>query len=101
MVEELVARYNSGADTPALSREFGISKTGLRQLLLAEGVVFRRQSITAEEAEQAVRLYASGLTIRQVAKQVGYPYESIRRALREKGVAMRAAGRGNRASSDE
>lgn len=92
VIAELVTRYNAGEDTPVLSREYGISRTGLRQLLLAEEVALRRQAITAEEAEQAVRHYESGLTIRQILKQVGRPYESIRRALHEKGVAMRAGG---------
>jgi hypothetical protein len=61
MIEELVARYNAGEDTPTLSREHGISKTGLRQLFLAEGVAFRRQGITPEVADTAVRLYETGL----------------------------------------
>lgn len=88
-----MARYNAGEDTPALSREYGISKTGLRQLLLAEDVSFRRRPITPEDAERAVRLYASGLTIMQVVEQVGYSFGTIRMVLHENGVAMRVAGR--------
>ncbi len=96
-----MARYNAGEETPALSREYGISKSGLRQLLLAEGVSFRRQTITPEDAERAVRLYESDLTIKHVVGQVGYSFGAIRRTLHENGVAMRATGIGKWAASDE
>lgn len=93
-IEEIVARYNAGEETPALSREYGISKSGLCQLLQAEGVSFRRQAITPEDAERAVQLYESGLTIKQVVGQVGYSFGTIRMVLHEHGVTMRASGIG-------
>lgn len=91
-IAELVARYNAGANTPALSREYGISKTGLLELLHTEGVSLRRRSVTPEVADRAVRLYESGLTIDEVMEQVGYSYSTIQRMLHEKGVAMRPKG---------
>jgi AraC-like DNA-binding protein len=100
-IQELVARYNTGEDTPALSQEYGISKTGLGEVLLAEGVAFRRQAITTEDTERAVQLYESGLTIKQVVAQVGYSYGTIRRVLHEHGVAMRATGTGKSATPDQ
>jgi hypothetical protein len=100
-IKELVARYNAGEETPALSREYDISKNGLRQLLLAEGVSLRRQAITLEDVERAVQLYQSGLTIRQVVEQVGYSYGTIRGALHENGVAMRAGGAGGRLAAEK
>ena len=92
-IEDLVARYNAGAAIRALSLEYGVSRSGLRQLLQAEGVTLRVQGIMPEDAEKAVRLYETGLTIRQVVDLVGYSYGTIRSALHENGVAMRA-GRG-------
>lgn len=50
VIEELVARYTSGEKILALSREFGISDSGLRQLLLAERVSLRGHAITVEDA---------------------------------------------------
>lgn len=41
-----------------------------------------------EDAARAVRLYESGLTIKQVMGQVGYSFGTIRRVLHENGVAM-------------
>jgi lambda repressor-like predicted transcriptional regulator len=100
IISELVARYTAGEATPALSREYGISKTGLRELLLAEGVAFRRQAMTPEDAERAVRLYEGGLTIEQVVGQVGYSFSTIRKVLHENGVTMRATCIKKRVSPD-
>ncbi len=100
-IEDLVVRYNAGAAIRALSLECGISRSGLRQLLQAEGVTLRVQGIPPQDAEKAVRLYDTGLTIRQVVDQVGYSYGTIRAVLHEHGVALRAGGRGNRAVPDE
>lgn len=90
-IRELVARYNGGEHTTDLSKEFDISRTGLRRLLLAEGVKFRRQPMTESDIRRAVRLYESGLTIRQVVKRVGYSFNTVRQALNEEGVTMRSA----------
>lgn len=95
-IEDLVARYNAGAAIRALSLEYGVSRSGLRQLFQAEGVTLREQGITPEDAENAVRLYENGLTIRQVVGRVGHSYGTIRTVLHEHGAALRAAGRGNR-----
>lgn len=101
VIEELVARYNAGEVTPALSREYGISKTGLLQLFQSEGVLLRRQAITSGDAETAVRLYESGLTIKQVVRQVGYSFGTIRRVLHENGVSVRTSGIRKRPAPDE
>lgn len=95
-IEELVARYNAGLDTPALSRAYGISRGGLRKLLLAQGVSFRKQPMTHEDAKRAVRLYERGLTINQVVDQVGYSFSTIRRMLHANGVSVRERGGGRR-----
>jgi hypothetical protein len=89
-IAELVARYNAGEHTPALSREYGPSKTGLVDLLRAEGVPLRKRSMTTQDTERAVRLYESGLTIEQVVGQVGYSFSTIRKVLHENRVAIRA-----------
>jgi hypothetical protein len=101
VIEELVARYNAGEGTPALGREYGVSKTGLLQLFQTEGVSLRRQAISPQDAERAVRLYESGLTIKQVVEQVGYSFGTIRRVLHDHGVALRGSGVGKRAAPDE
>jgi hypothetical protein len=98
---ELVARYNAGEDTPTLSRAYGISRGGLRKLLLAQGVSFRKQPMTPEDAEWAVRLYERGSTIDQVVAQVGYSFSTIRRMLHANGVTVRERGGGRREAPEE
>lgn len=100
-IQELVARYNAGEDTPALSRAYGISRGGLRKLLIAQGVSFRKQPMTSEDAERAVRLYERGLAIDQVVEQVGYSFSTVRRMLHANGVAVRERGGGKRQAPEE
>jgi hypothetical protein len=92
VIEELVGRYNTGEGTPALSREYHISKSGLLQLLRAEGVPLRRQPLASEDAKRAVRLYKSGLIVSEVVDQIGYSYGAVRKVLHESGVTMRPKG---------
>ncbi len=100
-IEELVARYHAGEETPALSRECGISASGVRELLRAEGVSLRGHAITVQDAERAVNLYLSGLTITQVVAHIGYSHGTIRTVLMKHGVAIRLGGLGKRVVSNE
>lgn len=97
-IGELVNRYNAGEHTPALAKEYGISTTGLRKLLLEEGVKFRQQSITPVDSDRAVALYEGGMTIREVVTEIGYSLGTIRRELHRRGVPMRPSGRWNHLS---
>jgi AraC-like DNA-binding protein len=95
-IEDLVARYTAGEKTPALSRAFGISESGVRDLLRADEVTLRGHAMTSEDAEQAVLLYARGLTITAVVAQIGYSHGTIRKVLSEHGIAIRAGPQGRR-----
>lgn len=88
MIEELVTRYTAGETVRALSREYGVSRSWLCQLLQSEGVALREQGITPEDAEMAIGLYESGLTIRQVVDK-----STIHRLLKVMGVAACASRR--------
>lgn len=100
-IEQLVARYTAGETIRGLSREYSVSRSGLCQLLQDEGVALREQGITPDDAENAVRLYESGLTIKQVVAHIGYSYGRIRTVLHEHGATMRRSGRGRRVVSGE
>jgi AraC-like DNA-binding protein len=92
VVAELVARYKVGKTSAGLSKEFGISKCGLLQLLRNEGATVRKQVIAPWDAERAAQLYESGLSITEVVERIGYSYSAIRKSLHERGVAMRPKG---------
>jgi transposase-like protein len=100
-IEELVARYAAGEKILALSREFGISDSGLRELLLAEGVSLRGHAMTVQDAETAVQLHEYGLTIKQIIAQIGYSPGTIRKVLREHGAMTKSAGHGKRVVTGE
>lgn len=92
MIQQLVDRYKAGEYTTKLSKEYGISKSGLLDLLVAEGVSFRKQPMTEEATKRAIQLYESGLSINEVVDKVGYSYGTIRRALHMNDVAVRPKG---------
>lgn len=89
---ELVARYIAGEGTPALSREYGMSKCALLRLLRNEGVTLRKRATTPRDAERAARLYESGLSIAEIVERIGYSYSTVRKSLLGSGVAMRPKG---------
>lgn len=92
VISELVTRYRAGEDTPALSREYGISKCALLHLLCKEDVTMRKQPITPRDAKQAAQLYENGLSITEIVEQIGYSYSTVRKSLNESGVVMRPKG---------
>ena len=92
VVEEIVRRYNDGATTPQLSKEYGISKGGLLGLLRRKGVQLRRQPLADDIVAEATRLYVDGMAIAKVAERLGVPRETMRRSLVDAGVAMRPRG---------
>lgn len=96
MIEEIVTRYTAGEKTPALSQAFGISESGVRDLLRAEGITLRGHAITLVDADKAVRLYESGLTITAVAAQLEYAHGTIRTALLKSGIVLRSSHSGKR-----
>lgn len=100
-IQELVQRYNVDEYTTDLSREYGISKSGLLRLLRDEGVKLRKQPITPEDESRTVLLYESGLTITQAEERIGYLYGTIRQVLHENGVEVRPSAVESHPGSDE
>lgn len=87
-----MVRHQAGESKAALCREFGLTETGLRDLLLAETAVYRQLPMVPEEIDLAVQLYETGLSVRQIVMHLGFPLGTIRRVLRERGVSMRPFG---------
>jgi transposase-like protein len=100
VIDELVARYTAGDTIRALSREYGVSRSGVCQLLQDEGVALREHGISPDDEEEAVRLYESGLTIRQVAERIGASHGTIQRVLNKHAGVMRASPVGKRPAPD-
>lgn len=92
IIQEIVSRYNAGEHTTNLSREFGISKSGLIQLLRGGGVKLRKQPMTPDDSQRAARFYQSEVSISEVVEQIGFTYSTVRKSLHRSGVAMRPKG---------
>jgi DNA invertase Pin-like site-specific DNA recombinase len=81
-LDQLVTRYKAGETSTALARESGIAKSTFLRLLAERGVGTRPRGLTPAKEEEILRLRKQGMTIRNIAKQVGCSYDTARIFLR-------------------
>ncbi|WP_235781156.1 hypothetical protein [Sinomonas notoginsengisoli] len=74
VLDNLIARYEAGEPTTALSAECGIAKSSLLRLLKERGIAMRQQSLTAEQKTRMLQLRGQGRAIRAIAAEVGCSY---------------------------
>ena len=86
---QVVADYEAGMPTTQLTVKYGLSKASVLRLLHEAGVEMRRQPFSEQELDEAVRLYASGLSTAAIGAQLGAHPSKVWRALRARGVALR------------
>ncbi|MDZ4092142.1 MAG: hypothetical protein U1D68_13175 [Arthrobacter sp.] len=77
-LNQLVARYQAGEMSTALAKESGISTTAFLRLLAERGVRTRSRKLTAAQGEKILQFRRQGMTIRNIAKQVGCSYDTAR-----------------------
>lgn len=92
VIAEITAKYRDGATTPALCAEYSVSKGGLLKLLRDEGVQLRCQPLTAEQIEQASKMYLGGTSLAAIATHLDVSYNGVRQALIRAGVERRPRG---------
>lgn len=92
-IAELVDAYQAGTSTPELCKRYGLSKGGVLKLLGDAGVTMRKQPMTDEQAELAVRLYGEGRSLQAIGDELGKAKSSVREALIGRGVTMRTSTR--------
>lgn len=92
MIAEIVAKYRDGATTPTLCVEYLLSKGGLLKLLRDEGVQLRCQPLTAEQVEEASKMYVGGTSLATIATHLDVSYNGVRQALIRAGVERRPRG---------
>ena len=76
---DLVAAYRSGVGSYRISARFGISPATVRSRLRAVGVRLRapRSTLRAPTVAEVVRMRASGLTVRELARHYGVSHVTI------------------------
>lgn len=86
---QLVALYRAGTTTYQLSAGFGISRRMVSLILGKHGIPLRNQPLSAGQVEEAISLYASGLSLARVGEKLGCHAATVRSALIRAGVATR------------
>lgn len=89
VITEIVARYKAGVPSTALAAAFGISKSSIIRLLREAGVKVRKQGLTDEQIDDAVKLYAEGKSLAWIGKRLRVDHGTVWRQLRKRGVRMR------------
>ena len=92
-IAQIVADYEAGTETAELQLRYGLSKGSVRKLLTDAGAAPHRRPLSDDEIHACSRLYAGGMTIREVAAKRGLPKTTVQDALRRLGVESRPARR--------
>jgi DNA-binding CsgD family transcriptional regulator len=87
----LVIGYKTGSTVYQLAEQFRINRGTVSKLLEREGVPRRGRPLSPTQVEQASQLYATGMSLVSVGKQLGCDGSTIHLALRKAGVQMRDA----------
>lgn len=89
---EIQERVDAGETKRALAKEYGVSETGIGEMLLNAKVEIRTTPTTEEDSDRAVVLYESGFSVRKIVVELRYSVGTIRRVLKSRGMKMRARG---------
>lgn len=86
----MVSAYQNGSRTANVCEKYGISDTGLRNVLRLHGVALNQASrLNVVQKERARELYESGQSIRQVSSSLGLSENGAFRAIRASDAIMR------------
>ena len=89
-IRQLVAEYEAGRPTTWLMRTYGLGKGTVLSILEQHGVKMRGQGVPPDRLQEAIQLYRSGLSLKQVAARLDCSAEMVRQALLATGVQVRA-----------
>lgn len=75
-----------------LATTYGVRRSTISELLLTrEGVPrWEQRTISLDESQQAVRLYAQGWSLARIGAELGFDGETIRTHLNRGGVVIRS-----------
>ena len=90
---ELVADYVAGTPVRAIATKYGVHRGTIPTLVRRAGSEVRAAGLDAEESKLASSLYENGMTLAQVAAQMGISDEAVRQAVLNQGWQIRPKGR--------
>jgi IS30 family transposase len=88
--DAVVVRYREVRNIRIVAGEFRVSRTTVSRLLTSNRIDASRRMTEAQFSE-AAELYERGLSSGVIGKQLGYHNHTMLRALRRRGVPIRAA----------
>ena len=88
-VVPLVQSYEAGATVNELVERFEVSRQTITSWLTRRGVARRRRGLTAEQAQQAAKLYGEGWSLRRIGQTLGAADATVWKALRQADIALR------------
>ncbi len=90
-VDELVERHVAGESVGGLAKAHGIHRATVTAHLGRRGAR-RRLGLTDEQVRRADRLYQRGMTLDEIATELGTSQRTVGRAIASLGIARRPAG---------
>lgn len=85
--------YQAGWSSTELQARYRLGKGSVLRLLRKAGVEMRRRPLGQDQLCAIVERYQSGLTIREVAAELGLPKTTVQDGLAQSGVTMRPSAR--------
>lgn len=92
VIAEIVDKYEASITMTALCAEYSLSRGGLLKVLGERGVERHRQSLDAEQPNEAIRLYETGLSLQAVSTHLGVSYNCVRQRFVKEAVPRRPRG---------
>jgi hypothetical protein len=87
--QHLIASYQAGSTVYELADEFGIERRTVSAILHRHDVPMRRQGLTVDQANDAMRLYELRWSLARIGNHLGVTADTVRKRLLERGVPMR------------
>jgi hypothetical protein len=88
-VQELIARYQTGATVYELGDGFNIERRTVSNILHRHGVPMRRRGLTREQVDDAIHLYNLGWSLARIGEYLDVAHTTVLTKLRERGIPTR------------
>src|SRR5690606_19189074 len=88
-VSQIVTAYETEKTVYELAAEYGCHRVTISAVLKRQGVALRRTSPTAEQIDEMVRLYESGLSLARIGEQFAMNASTVLAHLRNTAVTTR------------
>lgn len=88
-IQQLIARYQSGATVYELGDQFGIERRTVSNILHRHGVPMRRRGLSPDQVDEAIHLYNLGWSLARVGEHLGVNHTTVLNKLRERGIPTR------------